>query len=235
MLKRGSLANRWEGRELMDDPNSDFELLRRTFRQFRVISRLLSRSRSLLRRWILRDSAGAATYRVLELGGGDGELARWLYREIAGRGATPEVVSMDHDDRALELAREADDGTPIRLLQGRAPEELPEGLFDVALGNLFLHHLSDDEVVDLLAKLRRRGTKRCVFNDLYRGRLPFAAYSLFAGVFLRRSFAYYDGRASIRRGFRPAELRRMAQSAGWDRVCVFRRIPGHLVMVLEQN
>ncbi len=235
MLERGSLQFRWEGRELMDDPNSDFELLRRTFRHFRLINRFLSRSRNLLRRWILADFAGARTCRVLELGGGDGELARWLYREVARQGGAPEVVSMDYDDRVLRLAREADDGTPIRILKGRAPEDLPKDSFDAAFGNLFLHHLSDDEVVELLGELQRRGTTRCVFNDLYRGRLPLAAFSLFAGIFLRRSFAYNDGRTSICRGFRPPELKAMAQKAGWHRVRVFRRIPGHLVLVLEQT
>ncbi len=232
MLKRGSLATRWDGRELMDDPDSDFHLLRRTFRQFRLINRLLSRTRSLLRRWILRDAGDTRGCRVLELGGGDGELARWLYREMARRGGAPEVVSMDQDDRALRLAREADDGTPITLLRGRAPEELPEGSFDYVFGNLFIHHLSDAELVELLGELRRRGTRRCVFNDLYRGYLPLAAYSVFAGIFLRRSFAYYDGRASIRRGFRPAEVETMSKAAGWDDVRVFRRFPGHLVVVL---
>lgn len=218
----------------MDDPGSDFELLRRTFRQFRLINRLLSRSRSLLRRWILRDPGDTRLLRVLELGGGDGELARWLYRQLAKRGRDPEVVSMDRDDRALGLAEEADDGTPIKLLGGRAPEDLPEGPFDYVFGNLFMHHLSDADLVDLFAELCRRGTRRCVFNDLYRGRLPLAAYSVFAGLFLRRSFAYYDGRASIRRGFRPKEVKTLAQKAGWARFRVYRRFPGHLVVVLEQ-
>jgi 2-polyprenyl-3-methyl-5-hydroxy-6-metoxy-1,4-benzoquinol methylase len=235
MLNRGSLKTRWEGRELMDDPDSDFDLLRSTFRQFRVINRLLSRSRSLLRRRILRDMADTRRGRVLELGGGDGELARWVYRQMARRGGAPEVLSLDQDDRALKLAAEADDGTPIRLLKGRAPEDLPTGHFDYVFGNLFIHHLSDDELVALFTELRRRGTGRCVFNDLYRGHLPLAAYSLFAGIFLRRSFAYYDGRVSIRRGFRPKELETMARGAGWDRVHVFRRPPGHLVLVLDQT
>ncbi|MFP4431522.1 MAG: methyltransferase domain-containing protein [Spirochaetota bacterium] len=235
MLIRRSLATRWDGRELMDDPDSDFELLRRTVRQFRLINRLLSRSRSLLRRWVLRDLGDTRECRVLELGGGDGELARWLYRAIARRGGAPEVESMDQDDRALRLAREADDGTPISLLRGRAPEELPEGPFEYVFGNLFIHHLSNTELVELLGELRHRGTKRCIFNDLYRGYLPLAAYSVFAGVFLRRSFAYYDGRASIRRGFRPAELETIAREAGWDRIRVFRRFPGHLVVVLDRN
>lgn len=234
MLSRGSLATRWDGRELMDDPTSDFELLKRTFRQFRLINRLLSRSRSLLRRWIVRDATETRRLRVLELGGGDGELARWVYRQLEKRGREPEVLSMDQDDRALKLAQEADDGTPITLLRGRAPEELPEGPFDYVYGNLFIHHLSDARLVELFTELRRRRTTRCVFNDLYRGRLPLAAYSVFAGLFLRRSFAYYDGRASIRRGFRPKEVRALAEEAGWDGVRIFRRFPGHLVVVLDR-
>ena len=248
----------------MDDPASDPEHLRKTVRQFRLINRLLSRTRSLLRRWIVKDaagglgagglragglgadsgdlvtgagdvSAGRRPVTLLELGGGDAEIARWLYEALFRRGVPAKVTSIDSDTRVHGLAQEAENGVPVSLVLGRVPDELPPGRIDYAYGNHFLHHLDDAEAVRLLRELRLRGAKRCLFNDLYRGYLPYFAYSLFAGLFLRGSFAYYDGRASIRRGFRPRELESVARDAGWDGVTVFRRAPGHIVLLLEED
>jgi hypothetical protein len=220
----------------MDDPASDPEGLRRTVRQFRLINRIFSRTRSLLRRWIVREaSADRRPVTLLELGGGDAEIARWLYEALARRGVPAKVTSIDADPRVHSLAQEAENRVPVSLLLGRAPEELPRGRIDYAYGNHFLHHLGDAEVVRLLRELRLRGVRRCVFNDLYRGYLPYLAYSLFAGLFLRGSFAYYDGRASIRRGFRAPELESLAREAGWVGIRVFRRTPGHIVLLLKSG
>ncbi len=220
----------------MDNPASDPDLLRRTVAQFRFINRVLSRTRRLLKRWVLRDARNRRldALKVLDLGSGDGEIARWLYRRISAEGLAPEVTALDHDPRIYHLARDAGDGAPVRLRLGRAPEELPDEPFEYVVGNHFLHHLSDNELSILFAALKTVCTRRCVFNDLYRGAAAYAAYTVFAGLFLWRSFAFYDGRLSIRRGFRPGELIALARDAGWEKVRAFRRLPGHAVLVLEQ-
>ena len=54
-------------------------------------------------------------------------------------------------------------------------------------------------------------------------------YSIYAGLFARDSFALYDGRLSIRRGFRRAELEAILAETGQGRgIEVFEALPGRI-------
>jgi hypothetical protein len=50
-------------------------------------------------------------------------------------------------------------------------------------------------------------------NDLKRSVWSYIGYKIFAGLFLHRSFANYDGGLSILRGFRKGELESLVKDA----------------------
>jgi hypothetical protein len=50
-------------------------------------------------------------------------------------------------------------------------------------------------------------TNRCfVLNDILRSHLGYLGYTLFTGILMHNSFAFYDGRLSIKKGFTYKEL-----------------------------
>jgi len=71
-----------------------------------------------------------------------------------------------------------------------------------------------------------------VASDLLRSRNSFIIFSLFAAVFLHRSFATYDGRLSIRKGFLPEELRGLLSGIeGFERLELRCQRPGRIVLI----
>ena len=234
---RGGWRERASEKELMDDPAADEELLLATVRQFGPINRLLSRSRSLIRRYILRDARrrGLSSFTVLDLGAGGGDIADWLVTAARRRGQYVRVICLDSDPRIAAYARRRLGGNPeLEILEASA-EELPRfGPVDYIFANHFLHHLDEEEILMLLPLLREQARCGFLLNDLRRSRLSYLGYTLLAAIFFRGSFAFYDGRLSIRRGFLRGELERLLCRAGLPAEGRVRSLfPGRLAIVWQ--
>jgi len=196
--------------ERMDRADADPDRLRRTIRQFRWINFLFSASRALLREHIfsmmIRDPA--RSYTLLDVGAGGCDIAVWAAREARKRGLKLNITALDNDPRILPVAyRAVRDYPEIRILEGNALDLEQRESFDFIFSNHFLHHLGWDEIGIFLRQVLARTRIAFVMNDLKRSRWAYLGCTVFLGLGTRRSFAFHDGRMSIRRGFLPGELR----------------------------
>lgn len=86
--------------------------------------------------------------------------------------------------------------------------------FDYVFCSLFLHHFTDEEIVDLLRGFAEVATRKVLAIDLERN--PVAYYFL---PWTRRIFGWdavtvHDGAISVEAAFQPAELEERARRAG---------------------
>ena len=102
-------------------------------------------------------------------------------------------------------------------------DPLPGG-FDVATCSLFFHHLSDDDAVTVLGRMKAAATVVLV-NDLSRSRLGFAAAWVGCRVLTRSRVVRFDGPASVRSAFTPSEALALSERAGLRGAAVARRWP----------
>jgi hypothetical protein len=69
-------------------------------------------------------------------------------------------------------------------------------------------------------------------NDLKRSNWAYLGFTIFSGLLTRRSFHFYDGRLSIRRGFLPEELRDFIRSNFPNRaIHVIETYPARVVLL----
>ncbi len=164
-------------------------------RDLQLIHRLLGTLRTITER--IRRGPGPVRS-VMDIGCGDGAVLARI-REAVGA----EVIGID-------LRPPESDVYGVTILQRDATrDELPSA--DVAISMLTLHHLTDEQVVGVIRNAAR-SCKRLICLDLVRHPLPFALFSLFIGPLIHKKAAD-DGRQSIRRAFKPAELQRLVISA----------------------
>ncbi|TVQ26119.1 MAG: methyltransferase [Spirochaetaceae bacterium] len=219
--------------ELMDDLSGDAELLERTLTQLDLVNRLLSRVRTLLLRFVIRDAIerGAPEITVLDVGAGGGDVARWLVDAGRRRGLRVRVTCIDSDPRAVAVATDRLAGVDgVDVVEASVFDV--HGRWDYVISNHVLHHLSDDQIVDLLDHSLSICSRRIVWNDLLRSRLSVVGFAAFASVTMHRSFGRADGLVSILRGFRPPELRTLIDRTAWrDHACVGRLPPGRVYVV----
>ncbi len=197
--------------ELMDDLHSDPVKLNRTLKQFAVMNAFLTRSRSLTTKVLIPHIAarGNRPVKLVDLGGGGGDYARWVTAYGKRKGLDITCVSMDNDPRVVAFARHACRQSPGVIVVRGSEKDLrtTHGPVNYVFANHLLHHLDDTALVQTLRAVYDSATDGFLLNDLRRSALPYVGYTVFAGLFFRRSFAFYDGRLSIQKGFTPRELR----------------------------
>lgn len=217
----------------MDDPACDERLLFRTLAQFEIMNRLVSRYRTILTRHVLRDMMRdpGREYRLLDLGAGGCDIARWLLGAAARRGLQLTVVALDGDARTIAFARSHAGSSPGLELHHADLLDMPSfGPVDYIFSNHVLHHLPDDLLPKVIALMDRTATRCWIASDLLRSRLSYVAFHALT-PFFRDSFTIEDGKRSIRRGFRPDELLAHARAARpRATVLVERLFPGRILV-----
>ncbi len=206
------LDQRARGVEFLDRPDSDPRLTERSFRFIRFVNRAGGGIR-VVRRFLeaeLRRVPAGQTVRLLDLGCGDCDIPLALHCWAQARGHRIEFTCIDHNVAALALARgrlAQSDSRNIRLEQADAFAYQPAGGFDYAVGSMFFHHFTEDEIDTLLAHLRHFVRRAVLLNDLHRCALNYLVCSLLTLAAPRA--LRHDALQSIRRGFKPRELSRL--------------------------
>jgi len=222
-------------REKMDLADADLEQLLRTIRQFKRINRLVSASRRLMREHFfpLMEREPQRTYTLLDVGAGGCDIAVWAAAESRRRGLKLKITALDNDARIFPLARRAIRNHPeIRILEGSALELYSLGEFDFVFSNHFLHHLAWDEIRSFLEQVIARTRLAFVMNDLKRSPWAYLGGTFLIGLLAPRSFAFQDGRLSIRRGFLAGEFRDfLAENFPGIPVRVRETFPARIVLV----
>jgi SAM-dependent methyltransferase len=171
--------------------------------------------------------------RVLDVGTGNGAVARRLSAWAARRGGRWRTVGLDLHPQVIALARAAPEGAaPLPLVRADALR-LPfaDGSFDVALCTLTLHHFEDAAAARLVSELARVATRLVLVSDLERNAPAYLFARLFALTWWRRNaLTRGDGPLSVLRSFTPDELREIGRDAGLPAARVRRHFPFRLVL-----
>jgi SAM-dependent methyltransferase len=101
--------------------------------------------------------------RLLDAGCGAGEVARELGALVGPAGS---VTAVDFSADHIAVARERQDGGPVRYLVGDVTAlDFPDGEFDGARAERVLQHLADpDAAIRELARVTRPGGRVCVID-----------------------------------------------------------------------
>jgi 2-polyprenyl-3-methyl-5-hydroxy-6-metoxy-1,4-benzoquinol methylase len=164
----------------------------------------------------IRSVAADGPVRVLDVATGAGDIPIRLFARARRAGLPVTLAGCDTSDRAVAYAREraasaAADVTFFThdALAGAFPETA-----DVVVCSLFLHHLSRDEAVSLLARMAAAARRRVIVADLERGRAGWLLAWTAARVFTGSTVVRYDATASVESAFTAREAREMAAEAG---------------------
>lgn len=197
---------RAHGSELLDGPDCDRRLARRSYRFMRTVNRFGGGTRAV-RSFLaeeLRHGSSGQPVRILDLGVGSADIPLSIIRWAQAHGHRVEFTCIDHNAHALEIARQTIDGAPIKLVQADLFTFLPPAEFDYAVGSMVFHHFTSDDIDRLVRHLRRFVRKALLINDLRRCVTNYAVCAVL-GWRLEKGIRH-DALLSVRRGFQPSEL-----------------------------
>lgn len=212
--------------ELLDEGVPAAEAVR-SLGDLRLVNRWFGGRRSLLRA-VRPFLDSIPSPRLLDVGCGSADLPALLLRVTPAR-----LLAVGLDVKLLHLQQAPRE---VQRVVGDV-RSLPfaPGSFDVVTASLFLHHFDPPEVAGVLRSLFALARRALVVNDLHRAWTPYLfGRAVFPFVF-RSRVSVNDGLISIRRAFRPAELRAAFAEAGIPDVRVERAFPYRLVAVAAKN
>ena len=217
--------------EHMDDPAADPVEIEESFHFIRRVNRWLGGTSTLLA--VLErcrpDWPTDRPFRWLDVATGAADIPLAVDRWAQERGLAIECVGLDKMPACLAVGRQATAGHPrVRVVEGDAlapglglAAEVAAGGFDLAHTAMFLHHLTEPEIVTVLRSMAGLAPRCVVWNDLLRSTWSRAAIRV-ATVGMR-PFLRDDAILSVEKGFTLDEARVLMEEAGLAVTAMRRR------------
>ena len=112
-------------------------------------------------------------------------------------------------------------------------EPLPAG-YDVVTSSLFLHHLTEDQTVELLRRCAA-AAGALVISDLIRSRLVYCLAQLACRTLSRSPILHYYGPQSVASAYTRDEMRELLRRAGVTNAAVQRCWPERMMITWRRG
>jgi 2-polyprenyl-3-methyl-5-hydroxy-6-metoxy-1,4-benzoquinol methylase len=205
--------------ELMDDPALEAGEHVRALRGLRLVNRV---SRTAATLWspirALAAVPGHPPVRILDIATGFGDVPMALLKLALREGIPVTVDGCDYSERAIDLAmnRARGAGSEARFFQIDAIRDTLPGDYDVLMCSLFMHHLSEQQGLSLLYRMRAAARRLVLISDLRRTTAGLALAWLASRGFSRSRVMRTDAMLSVKAAYTIDEFRALAHEAGLD-------------------
>ena len=211
-----SVANRRLQPELMDRPDLEVDRHRQALRGLARIN-FWSRSANILWNPLceLQRKTGRRL-RVLDIATGGGDVVCRLARQSLRADVQLEFAGCDVSPVAVEHARANAQLADVKVdffVADVLDEPLPSG-FDVVMCSLFLHHLTEQQAVDLMKQMSAKAGNMILINDLLRSRTGLWLAQIGTRILSLSPIVHVDGPRSVEGAFNREEVRQLAARAG---------------------
>lgn len=213
--------------ELMDDPALDPAVYTQVLHDLAKVNRITMAHRPTLA-FLDRAVGGRKSFRLLDVGFGDGDMLRQIAGWAAKRGIAAELVGIDLNANSVAAAREATPASlPITYRAGDYADLAGEG-FDCIVSSLVAHHMTRSQLLEFLRFMDREAAAGWLVNDLHRHGFAYLGWPVLARVMGWHRIVRHDGHLSIARSYRPQEWPELLDAAGVRGARVFRAFPFRL-------
>jgi ubiquinone/menaquinone biosynthesis C-methylase UbiE len=159
---------------------------------------------AVLRQLLQRAGCRNEGFSFLDVGAASGDTAK----VVAESYSSATVISLDRN--AVHLR-----GAPTpKVLADAFQLPFASRSFDYVFSSLFLHHFTNQQIIELLRNFARIARKAVLISDLERHVVPYIFFPVTRWIFGWHPIAVYDGKVSIRAALKRSELVSLAKHAG---------------------
>jgi SAM-dependent methyltransferase len=211
---------RTRGREILDDPDVDPEVVKRSLADVVRSNSLFGGMSSAIDefREALKELPTEAT--LLDVGTGLGDIP-CRAREVA-RKMGVDLTTMGLDS-ALELAHASRSVLTLAVCGDALRLPFADHSVDIVMCSQVLHHFAGADALELLREMNRVARIRVIVSDLQRSWIAAAGLWLLSFPLRFHAVSRHDGVVSVMRGFTPEELVDTVREAVARKTVVHRR------------
>ncbi|WP_297494536.1 methyltransferase domain-containing protein [Acidocella sp.] len=203
--------------ELMDAPGLDPAIYERCLRDLNRVNRVTLTHRPTLR-WLshaTRHLAPGASFSLLDIAYGHGDLLRLIARWAVQRGLRATLTGIDLNPRAAAAAYAVTPpDTQIDYRTGDVFAFAPGQPFDYIVTSQFTHHLPDADIIRLLRWMETNAAISWHVADLHRHWFAYYGFPLLARLLRWHPIVRHDGAASIACAFTRGDWEQLLDQAG---------------------
>lgn len=176
-------------------------------------------------------------FSVLDVGAGSGELLREIAKFALKENRKAKLSGLEYNElSAKSILSESKSFQGISAIRGDAFSiPFSDNSFDYIICSLFTHHFTDENVVKILAEMKRVSQRGVYVIDLHRHPIAYGLYKAFCVACRISNLVHEDGSLSVLRGFKPKELIDLAEKAKMENISVTRHFPFRLVLKSERG
>jgi ubiquinone/menaquinone biosynthesis C-methylase UbiE len=235
IMSAAGLATRQREAEWMDEPGADPVMIDKSLRFIRRVNRFLAYTRatiSHLERFSARWRPGERI-EMIDFATGSADIPLAILRWADARGFDVRIVGVDLHAATAQLARQSTTDSRLKIVRADVLD-LPfeANQFDYALTAMFLHHLSDEDVVRVMHAMGRVSRRGVIVSDLVRDRRALAWIKLF--TIASNPMVKHDAVVSVRQAFTREEICGLRDRAGIGYAEYFKHFGHRFVMAGEK-
>lgn len=217
--------------ELMDDDDVDAEALRRGLRFIRRVNWWLGYTRAVVGHLdqFSQSWRRGEQIHIIDLATGSADIPQAILRWADRRGFDVRIAAVDRHAVTVREAQRRNRDPRLTIVQADVfalPFEA--GSFDYALSSMFLHHLDDDQVIELLRRMDRLARRGVIVADLLRHRRALRWVRVM--TLLSTAMVKHDARVSVAQAFVKEEIERIRDQAGLSYLTFHRHFGHRFVM-----
>ena len=224
---------RSHGLEHIDTGNYTPEEYEACIGELQLVNRWMGDAHSL-KATLLREveAQSLQSFSVLDVGAGSGELLRVAATWARENERQLTAVGLELNERSAQsINEESARFDEIASVRGNALElPFPDATFDYVINSLFMHHFTNEQVVQILGEMSRVARRRIFIIDLHRHPVAYLLYTTLGKLVLHTRLLRHDGALSILRSFKADELLALSQRARLKDVSIERHFPYRLVL-----
>jgi len=211
------LSRRSDVKEYIDDPQMDADLLRRTYQELRIINIFtlgywptMSTVKYFLERY-----GRNRTINILDIGCGDGEILRRIDDYGRKRNFCLELTGIDLNPQVIFAAKQLT-ASKINFIHGNIFAHSDSKNFDLIISSLTMHHLTDQEIVNLIHWMTTHANIGWSVSDLNRRATAYYFAVCFSKLAGFNHVIRHDAPLSVARSFRRSDWTDLLTQARLD-------------------
>ncbi len=220
--------------ELIDSPDCPASLVRANHKFMEYVNKLLGGT-TVVKKFVKAESLclNKKSLKILDIGSGSCDIALDVSRWCRRCGFEVKFTCIESSSYAVEMAREkiaCADGD-IELINADIFEYAPAESFDCAVGSLFFHHLTDDQIIKLINHLKNFVEHSVLINDLHRCLPIYAGCCLLTSVL--PADMRHDALLSVKKSFQPEQLRALLCEIDGSSISVDKAFVGRVKAIIQ--
>lgn len=198
----------------MDDLTSEGPVIDQTLRELEIINRLLGGNHVTIS-GLDKLAASKDALTIIDLGCGGGDMLIRIAKWAQAKNIEARIIGIDANPNIVEYARKNTADYPN--IEYKAMDIFSSEFnaldCDVFTATLFMHHLTDEEFVATLKKMKHQARLGIVINDIHRHWFAYYSIKTLTRLFSKSEMVRNDAAVSVKRAFSKGELANMLFAA----------------------